>query len=180
MGNNETQGDGGSLSDGDTPQSEIPSPKSAAQRHGRVGGIDYGTVRIGIAIGDYEIRMASAYENYNRRTEKLDADYFCNLARTEGLVRWVVGLPVHLSGEESQKSHEARAFAKWLTAETGIEVDFFDERYTSAQAEQILQGANLTKKRRKARLDQLAAQIMLTAYLESGGESQTNPGGIEG
>jgi len=145
----------------------------------RVAGIDYGTVRIGVALGDLEVRMASPYENYNRRSEKLDAEYFQELAKQERLVRWVVGLPVHLSGEESQKSHEAREFGKWLGELTGVPVDFYDERFTSAQAEQILQGANLTKKKRKARLDQLAAQIMLTAYLESGAQGQDNPGGIE-
>jgi putative holliday junction resolvase len=146
---------------------------------GRVAGVDYGTVRIGVAIGDLEVRMASPYENYNRRSEKLDAQYFQRLAREERLVRWVVGLPVHLSGEESQKSYEARRFGKWLGELTNLPVDFYDERYTTAGAEEILQQANLTKKRRKARLDQLAAQIMLTAYLESGAKGESNPGGIE-
>ncbi|MEM6798078.1 MAG: Holliday junction resolvase RuvX [Planctomycetota bacterium] len=146
---------------------------------GRVAGIDYGTVRIGVAIGDLEVRMASPYENYNRRSEKLDTEYFRSLAKEERLARWVVGLPVHLNGDESQKSHEARRFGKWLGELTGLPVDFFDERYTSSQAEEILQGANLTKKQRKARLDQLAAQIMLTAYLEAGAKSNEQPGGIE-
>lgn len=160
------------------PQSPVPSPQPPPPR-GRVAGIDYGTVRIGVAIGDLEVCMASPYENYNRRSEKLDAEYFQQLAREERLVRWVVGLPVHLSGDESQKSHEARQFGKWLSELTGLPVDFYDERYTSAQAEEMLQGANLTKKRRKARLDQLAAQIMLTAYLESGAKGESNPGGID-
>lgn len=146
----------------------------------RIAGIDYGTVRIGIALGDLEVLMASPYENYNRRSEKLDGEYFLTLAKEERLARWVVGLPVHLDGGESQKSVEARAFGKWLGELTNLPVDFYDERYTSSQAEEILQGANLTKKQRKARLDQLAAQIMLTAYLESGAKGQTDPGGIEG
>lgn len=145
---------------------------------GRVGGIDYGTVRIGVAIGDLEVGMASPLENYTRRSERLDAEYFQTLAREERLVRWVVGLPVHLDGGESQKSVEARSFAKWLTEKTGVAVEFYDERYTSSQAEEILQGANLTKKRRKARIDALAAQIMLTAYLESGARGQSDPGSI--
>ncbi len=62
---------------------------------------------------------------------------------------------------------------------TGLRIDYFDERYTSAEAERLLETANLTKKQRKARLDQLAAQIMLTAYLESGAQSQTEPGGLD-
>ena len=146
---------------------------------GRIIGIDYGTVRIGLATADLELGMAGPYETYTRRSEKLDTEYFARLAKEERPVRFVVGLPVHLSGEESQKSHEARQFGQWLGKLTGVPVEYFDERYTSSEAEAILGEANLTKKKRKARLDQLAAQIMLTAYLEAGAKGQNDPGGIE-
>jgi len=145
----------------------------------RIAGIDYGTVRIGIAIADLEVGIAGPYENYNRRSEKLDAQYFSELAKQECFAKFVVGLPVHLSGNESQKSREARQFGDWLEKLTGVPVDYFDERYTSAEAEAILGEAQLTKKKRKARLDQLAAQIMLTAYLEAGAKGQDDPGGID-
>lgn len=159
----------------DSPASADPSQPT----RGRIAGVDYGTVRIGVAIGDLEVGMASPLEVYSRRSERLDAEYFATLAREERLVRWVVGLPVHLDGGESQKSLEARRFGKWLAETTAVAVEFFDERYTSSQAEEHLLAANLTKKRRKARLDALAAQIMLTAYLESGARGQTDPGGID-
>ena len=145
----------------------------------RIAGIDYGTVRIGIALADLEVGIAGPYETYARRSEAKDAEYFRQLAEQERLTRLVVGLPVHLDGRESQKSREAKAFGQWLTELTGLPVDYFDERYSSAQAEEILAGAELTKKRRQERIDQLAAQIMLTAYLESGATGQDDPGGIE-
>src|SRR4029079_3796604 len=104
---------------------------------------------------------------------------FQRLAKEEQIGRFVVGLPVHLSGDESQKSTEARDFGKWLTELTSVPVEYFDERFTSAEAEEILGTANLTKKQRKARLDQLAAQIMLTAYLESGARGEDSPGAID-
>ena len=147
--------------------------------HGRIAGIDFGTVRIGVAVADLEVGIATPVETYTRRSEKADAEYFRRLAAEERLIRFVVGLPVHLDGGESQKSTEARAFGKWLTETTGLPVDYFDERYTSAQAEELLQQAQLTKKRRKERVDQLAAQLMLTAYLESGGRGQDSPGAID-
>ena len=146
---------------------------------GRIAGIDYGTVRIGIALADLEVGIAGPYENYTRRSETKDAEYFQQLAREERLLRFVVGLPVHLDGQESQKSREAREFGAWLTKITGLAVEFFDERFTSSEAEAILDDAELTKKKRKAKLDQLAAQIMLTAYLESGARGQQSPGNIE-
>ncbi len=145
----------------------------------RIAGIDYGTVRIGIATADLAVGIAGPYETYNRRSERLDADYFRRLAQEERFDRFVVGLPVHLSGHESQKSTEARAFGAWLEKITGVPVEFFDERYTSSEAEQHLLAAGLTKKRRKERLDQLAAQIMLTAYLEAGARGQQSPQSID-
>jgi putative Holliday junction resolvase len=145
----------------------------------RIAGIDYGTVRIGIALADTEVGIATPFETLTRRTAALDAEYFARLAKDERIGRFVVGLPVHLHGGESEKSVEARAFGHWLGEATGVPVDYFDERFTTAEADQVLGSARLTKKKRQARRDQLAAQIMLTSYLESGGRGQTQPGGIE-
>lgn len=144
----------------------------------RVAGIDFGTVRVGIAIADRSVGIASPHETYQRQTPEVDAKYFRRLVEQEEIKQFVVGLPVHLSGEESQKSYEARQFGKWVGDITEVPVEYFDERYTSAIAEEMLQSANLTKKRRKARIDALAAQIMLTAYLEAGGQGDDNPGAI--
>lgn len=134
---------------------------------GRIAGIDYGTVRIGIAMCDDRQSISSPYEQYSPRTKPQDAQYFQSLAQDERLVGWVVGLPIHLSGEESQKSLEAREFAKWLGETTNLPVVLFDERFTTSMARDVLEQAGLTKKKRKKRLDQLAAQILLSAFLES-------------
>lgn len=144
----------------------------------RIAGIDYGTVRIGIALADLEVAIAGPFETYTRHNESQDAAYFRKFAAEECLGRFVVGLPVHLDGGESQKSREAREFGVWLGQVTGVPVEYFDERFTSAEAESILGDAQLTKKQRKARIDQLAAQIMLTAYMESGARGQDTLGGI--
>jgi putative pre-16S rRNA nuclease len=140
---------------------------------GRLAGIDFGTVRVGVAITDPDQRLASPLENYTRRGLAADSQWLRQLVAQERVAGFVVGLPVHLSGDESAKSREARQFGQWIKELTGLPVAYFDERFTSAQAESLLLGAELTKKRRKQRLDMLAAQILLTAYLESprdGGE----------
>jgi putative Holliday junction resolvase len=102
------------------------------------------------------------------------------LAAEERVVRFVVGLPVHLDGRESKKSIEARQFGQWLGEVTGVPVEFFDERFTSTEAEQYLSAAKLTKKQRKARLDKLAAQILLAAYLESTEAGRGPPRALDG
>jgi putative Holliday junction resolvase len=146
---------------------------------GRIAAIDFGTVRIGVAVSNASRTLASPYEIYARRSPELDAEYFRRLVKQEAIVQFVVGLPVHTSGRESQKSIEAQTFGKWLTETTGVPVDYFDERFTSAFAEQLLQEAGLTKKRRKERLDKLAAQILLTAYLESPTRGGIGPGALD-
>ena len=92
--------------------------------------------------------IAGPFENYTRRSPELDAKYFADLATQEKIERFVVGLPVHLSGQESQKSTEARAFGEWLGKVTGVPVEYFDERFTTSEADQILGAAKLTKKQR--------------------------------
>jgi putative Holliday junction resolvase len=151
---------------------------SDSDQKGRLAGIYYGTVRIGIAVTDYEQRLASPFENYNRRGETADSAYFRRLADDERIARFVVGLPIHMSGDESAKSLEARRFGEWLAKVTGRPVEFFDERFTSSEAERVLLDMGLTKKKRKERLDKLAAQILLTAYLESQAR-QAPPGKLD-
>lgn len=156
------------------------SDASDVLRQGRLAGIDYGTVRIGVAVTDARQTLASPLENYARRTPQLDAEHFRSLVQAEGIQAFVVGLPVHLDGRESQKSAEARAFGAWLAQVTARPVVYFDERFTTAEAEQFLGAAQLTSKQRKQRLDKLAAQIMLTAFLESRSRGEAAPEAIDG
>jgi len=144
---------------------------------GRLAGIDYGTVRIGVAVSDMDRRLASPYENYTRRGQEVDASYFRQIAADEDIVGFVVGLPVHTSGEESQKSIESRQFGAWLANVTELPVQYFDERFTSVEAERFLLEARMTRRKRKKRLDMLAAQIMLAAYLES--SRRSDPGSLD-
>jgi putative Holliday junction resolvase len=145
----------------------MTSDASATPPAGRIAAIDYGTVRIGVAVSNASQTLASPYENYTRRTAALDGDYFRRVAKEERITRFVVGLPVHTSGRESEKSVEAKAFGAWLGELTGLPIDFFDERYTTSIAQQMLGEMGVPKAKRKEKLDKLAAQILLTAYLES-------------
>ncbi|MCL2005545.1 MAG: Holliday junction resolvase RuvX [Planctomycetaceae bacterium] len=159
-----------------TPVSCFQTPDSLPT--GKIAGIDFGTVRIGIAISDAGRVLASPYETYIRKSLDKDAQYFRQLVREERVVRFVLGLPLHLSGDVSEKAKEVLQFGKWLREITGIEVDYMDERYTSVEAERILREAGLTDKKRKERRDKLAAQILLSAYLDSGCKGTTEFLGI--
>ena len=136
-------------------------------KNGRLCGIDYGTVRIGVAISDIDQSIASPYETYTRRTEKLDVEYFQKLVKSELIKGFVVGLPVHHSGDPSQKSNEAANFGSWLKEITQIPIAYYDERFTTAMAREIVSASNLSGKRKKSMLDRVAAQVILSTYLES-------------
>jgi putative Holliday junction resolvase len=134
----------------------------------RVLGVDFGSVRIGLAVTDPDRKIAFPLATHERQGPEKDAEYFRHLAAEEEIGLVVVGLPVHLSGREGAKAAEARAFGQWLGETTGLTVVFWDERFTTVEAEGYLLSAGLTNKRRKARRDRVAAQILLQSYLDAG------------
>jgi putative Holliday junction resolvase len=133
----------------------------------RILAVDYGTKRIGLAISDRERRIASPLTVYERRSRTQDARYFRELVAEEKVGLIVVGLPVRSRGEEGRKAKDARSFGAWLAEVTALPIDHFDEGFTTVHAEQHLWDAGLTHKKRKARRDMLAAQILLQSYLDA-------------
>ena len=143
---------------------------------GRLLAVDYGTVRIGLAICDPDRILVSPLEVYSRGKAAADEKYFSTLAKDERVAGFVVGLPIHCDGGESDKSAEARRFAKWLFELTQVPTRLFDERFSTAQAKRRLRDRRLTHKNRKSRLDAVAAQVLLEAFLEVQQYTGTLPG----
>ena len=142
----------------------------------RLLGVDYGEVRIGLAISDPDRKIAFPLATHERGGPAKDAAYFRSLVAEEWVGGLVVGLPVHLDGHEGQSASKARAFGAWLGETTGLPVVFWDERFTTVEAESALWDAGLTHKKRKARRDRVAAQILLQAYLDAGCPAENGPG----
>jgi putative Holliday junction resolvase len=136
-------------------------------------------VRIGLAISDPDRKFAFPLEVRQRQGAEADAAFFRALIAREEVGGLVVGLPVHLNGREGSKAREARAFGTWLIAQTGLPVIFYDERFTTVEAESALWEAGLTHKRRKERRDKVAAQMLLQAYLDAGCPAETAPGALD-
>jgi putative holliday junction resolvase len=134
----------------------------------RILGLDFGTRRIGAALSDPGQTIAFPLELYERRGPSLDARHYGELIDENDVDHIVVGLPLHTSGREGELARAARAFGEWLGGVSGRPVIFFDERYTTVEAEHRLIDAGLTRQKRKALRDKLAAQIMLQSYLEAG------------
>jgi putative Holliday junction resolvase len=143
----------------------------------RILGVDYGSKRIGLSMSDPSARIASPLGIRHRVSASQDGEFFRELVRSHQLARVVVGLPKLTDGTEGEKAQEARKYGAWLAAELGLPVDFYDERYTSAEAESRLKKTGMKARGRKKRRDMLAAQIMLQAYLDS--EGIEDPGALE-
>jgi putative Holliday junction resolvase len=150
-----------------------------ADSPGRLLGVDFGTVRVGLAVSDPDRKFAFPLTTYTRRNNDLDADFYRTVIAEERVVSLVVGLPIHLSGREGQKAQESRTYGAWLTKATGLHVVFWDERFSTSEAESALWNAGLTHKKRKARRDRVAAQILLQAYLDAGCPERPTAGPLD-
>lgn len=146
-------------------RSKAIPPPVVLPRKGRLLGIDYGTKRVGYAVSDPDQSMCSPLESWSMGDPRQDERRLKTHVEDYRVVGVVIGLPVHMSGDESGKSLEARKFGEWVSRITGLPVAFWDERYSSAIADEYLIAGEFSKKGRDKRRDMLAAQILLQRYL---------------
>ncbi len=135
-------------------------------------GIDFGTKRVGVAVSTPEQSIACPLQILTRMSQVEDLRNLRRIAKEYQAVGLVVGLPVHMSGDEGGKAREARAFGDWIARELELPVVFWDERYTSAMAGLYLQQSSLSPRKQKERLDKVAAQVMLQSFLDSNDRQQ--------
>jgi putative holliday junction resolvase len=132
----------------------------------RIVGLDHGTRRIGVAIGDTETGMAFAREAIQRRRLDHDLALVGELCTTEGVDRVVIGLPLNMDGSEGPQAELVRAFGERL-ASIGLAVDYEDERLSTWEAGERLAGAGRRTRRGSGELDSTAARVILQQYLDA-------------
>lgn len=138
---------------------------SSPQHEGRVAAIDLGKARVGLAVSD-ELRMlAHPRPALDGSSQKAVVSALATLAKEEGLVRFLVGLPLAMSGEEGVAARRAARFCQKLADATGVEVELVDERLTTVQADRALREAG--HRDRKARIDGAAAALILQHWLDA-------------
>lgn len=133
---------------------------------GTVMGFDFGTVRIGVAIGETVTGLAHpltliSSEPIAQRFEQIGAL----------LAEWqpnqlVVGLPTHLDGAEHEMTQRCRRFGNQLHGRFNLPVTWVDERLSSAEAERRLEQAGQSARSAKLHVDAVAAQILLQQWLD--------------
>jgi putative Holliday junction resolvase len=128
-------------------------------------GLDHGTRRIGVAVGNEETGLAFPRPAVLRRKLAADIAQIASLARAEGATTVVVGLPRNMDGSEGEQAARVRAFGEQLAA-IGLEVVFVDERLTSWQAGEELAAAGRRPERGSGEKDSAAARLILQEWLD--------------
>ncbi len=147
----------------------------------RVLGIDLGRKRIGLALSDSEAEFAFPAGTLPSRDRRSDLRALCELIAEREVGCVVVGLPRHMDGRKGPEAEAAERFAAELAEQAGVPVETLDERWTSREAERVLQEQGRGGRKAREHVDEVAASIILRTYLElrakqPAAESPTGPG----
>jgi len=134
----------------------------------RILGIDPGQKRVGLAVSDPFGNFAVGLETLSNYPGKDLLPELKTICQQYDVQRIVIGLPLHMSGEEGEKAQEARTLAQLVQEGLNLPVDMMDERLTSKIAEQSLrlQGIQTSRHRKSGIVDQAAAMRILQDYLD--------------
>jgi putative Holliday junction resolvase len=129
--------------------------------------LDVGGRRIGVALSDPTRVLASPLTTLRAEPRERALGEIAALVRRHEVVEVVVGLPLTLSGEVGPQAQLIAQFAEMLKAELSIPVHLFDERLTTVAAERMMIELGMKPEQRKARIDEVAASIILQDFLDS-------------
>jgi putative Holliday junction resolvase len=136
--------------------------------HGRILGVDWGEVRIGLALSDETQTLASPLETLSRRRGKrFPMPRLIELAADRAAGGAVVGLPLTLEGGEGPSAVAARDLAETIARRTGLPVELWDERMSTARALRAVREQDGSTRGRKQDVDALAAAVLLQHYLDA-------------
>lgn len=137
------------------------------QFNGRVLALDVGERRIGVALSDLSATLASPYTTLAAYPMQAFWQKFTTIMRMEEVVHVVVGLPLSLNGTEGPQAQRIRAFIAELEQHVQVPISTVDERYTTSEAQRVMIEAGLRPEQRKARIDEVAASIILQDFLNT-------------
>jgi putative pre-16S rRNA nuclease len=132
----------------------------------RIAALDVGEARIGIAVSDELGLTAQGVGVVQRRGGRHDLEALAERLAPYQPERLVVGLPLNMNGTEGPQAEKVRAFATRVAEHLGLPLEFSDERLTTVAAERTLLEADLSRRRRRDLVDQVAATLILQTYLD--------------
>ena len=133
----------------------------------KILGIDYGDVRVGLAVSDITEFLASGIGNVKITGMNNAVQLVCEKIKEHGCEKIVLGLPVNMNGSQGEKAEKIRVFGNKLKEASGLDVEYVDERLTTVMAHSFMNSTGTYGKKRKESVDTLSAQIILQNYLDS-------------
>ena len=125
-----------------------------------------------MALSDELGITAQGMQTLEREGRRDDIEVLRRLTVEKNVTLILMGDPLHMSGESSRRREYTREFARELEYKTGLPIRFWDERWTSREAERTLRGSGIAYDQRKPAIDRLSAVILLQSYLDSPEASQ--------
>lgn len=133
----------------------------------KILGLDYGEARIGLAVSDKFAMIATPLETVSERDREKQLELVSEAARVNNAQKLVFGLPMRMDGSLGHRAEYTMEFARELSQRTGLEYEMWDERLSSAEAHRLLEAGGVSGKKRKTKVDKIAAVIILQGYLDA-------------
>jgi len=134
---------------------------------GSLMALDVGTKTIGMAVCGPLRLLARPLATLKRKGVNKDVARLLPLLASHDIVGLVVGLPLALDGQETRSTRLARQVGDALSAASGLPLAYHDERFSSVEAERRLLAQDMSRRKRKQRIDQAAAAVILQDFLDS-------------
>lgn len=139
---------------------------AALQPMTSVAGLDFGDKTIGVAISDRLRTVATPTDTIRRKKFTLDAEALLKLLTSREVSGIILGLPRNMDGTEGPRCQKTRAFARNLGQLTDLPITFWDERLSSVAADRAMLEADMSRAKRAAKIDQVAASVILQGALD--------------
>jgi putative holliday junction resolvase len=133
----------------------------------RIMAFDVGDKTIGVAVSDLMGWTAQGVEVIRRSSWQNDLDRINQLVQTYEVEEFVVGLPLNMNGTEGPRAELSRRFGEKLQSISALPIHFWDERLTTVAAERVLLEADMSRQKRKQKIDQVAATFILQNFLDA-------------
>lgn len=133
---------------------------------GRIMGLDIGDKTIGVAVSDLIGMTAQGIKTIKRTSKKNDIEEIKQIIKEKQVNLIVSGLPKNMNGTVGPQGEKVQKFCELIKEETGLEIEFWDERLTTVAAEKTLITADVSRKKRKNVIDMMAAVLILQGYLD--------------
>lgn len=132
----------------------------------RILGVDFGEVRMGLAVSDPTGFLAGGIGTFKVNGIKSAVQTVCEKITEYGAELVVVGLPKNMNGTEGDRAARSRRLAAMITEQSGVATELCDERRTTIMAAGFMTETGTFGKKRKQAIDTLSAQIILQDYLD--------------